>query len=42
MFQIAAIQLKKDAKQWESKNNGMVEAATRMAALMMTMARYTR
>ena len=39
-LQYAAHQLDKDAKQWE--NNAMVEAARKMAKLMMQMAKYTR
>ena len=38
--QFAAHQLDKDAKQWE--NNAMVEAARKMAKLMMQMAKYTK
>lgn len=38
--QYAAHQLDKDAKQWEG--NHMVDAARRMAKLMMEMAKFTR
>ena len=41
-MQYAAHQLDKDAKQWESKDNAMVEAARKMAKLMMQMAKYAR
>lgn len=42
VVKIAAHQLEQEARQWESKNNEMVDAATRMAGLMIKMARFTR